>query len=129
MHKIMIIDDDPEMVQNVTAILESDELSIDSHDTVSGAIDALEEFKPDLLILDVMFPENPAGGFDIARRVRQTPELQGLPIILLTSINQSFPMDFSGEDIDEEWMPVQCMLEKPVKLAEIKRAVEDLLER
>jgi CheY-like chemotaxis protein len=125
----MIIDDDPEMIENVTAVLGYDDVKIESHDAVTGAVEAIEKAEPDLLILDVMFPENPAGGFDVARAVRNVERLKTLPIILLTAINQEFPMDWSSEDIDEEWMPVQKLMEKPVKLAELRSAVDELLGR
>jgi len=83
--------------------------------------------RPDLLILDVIFPENPAGGFDLARQIRRTPALSDLPVILLTSINQEFPMDFSARDIDEDWMPVQDFLEKPAAPATLLASIDRLL--
>jgi DNA-binding response OmpR family regulator len=83
--------------------------------------------KPDLLILDVMFPENPAGGFDLARQIRKTEEIKNLPVIMLTAVNQEFPMDFSADDIDPDWMPVQDFVEKPVDTGELLGKIERLL--
>jgi hypothetical protein len=48
-------------------------------------------------------------------------------VILLTSINQEFPMDFSARDIDQEWMPVQDFLEKPAAPAALLGAIDKLL--
>ena len=90
-------------------------------------INELLEEKPDLLILDVMFPENPAVGFDLAREIRQTDRIKDLPIILLTAINQEFPMDFSSKDIDQEWMPVEDFAEKPVDIKEMLDKVKKIL--
>ena len=129
MHRIMIIDDDPEVIENVKAVLEGEELQIESYDTTTGAIERLLEVRPELLILDVMFPENPAGGFDLAREIRKTEEIKELPVILLTAINQEFPMKFASKDIDEEWMPVQDMLEKPLQLADLRERVLSLLPK
>jgi CheY-like chemotaxis protein len=75
-----------------------------------------------------MFPSNPAGGFDLARTVRQTRAVKKLPIILLTSINDEFPMGFSSHDMDPEWMPVQAFIEKPVSIAALVVKIKSLLE-
>jgi len=74
-----------------------------------------------------MFPENSSGGFDLAREIRQTNEIKDLPVILLTSINQEFPMHFSTEDIDADWMPVQDFVEKPIAIPDLLKKVKRLL--
>lgn len=127
MTKIMIIDDDTEAIENLSIILQSEDFTVSSRDQLEGAVEALIEEKPDILILDVMFPENPAGGFDLAREIRKNPETKDLPIILLTAVNQEFPMDFSAEDINEEWFPVQDLIEKPVDLQALKEKIANIL--
>jgi CheY-like chemotaxis protein len=129
MAKIMIIDDDVDLAEDLSLILKNAGHQTSIRDDTDGAVVLLVEQKPDLLILDVMFPENPAGGFDLAREIRSTPELGDLPVILLTAINQEFPMDFSSKDIDPEWMPVQDFLEKPVAPEVLLEKVDDLLSR
>jgi DNA-binding response OmpR family regulator len=124
----MIIDDDAAAVENLTAMLEAHGYEVCAFDTIDGAIGVIEKTKPDLLILDVMFPSNPAGGFDLARTVRQTRAVKKLPIILLTSINDEFPMGFSSHDMDPEWMPVQAFIEKPVSIAALVVKIKSLLE-
>jgi len=114
MARVAIIDDDVELSENIASLLQTEGFTVSVRDSTEGAVEELVRDKPDLLILDVMFPENPSAGFDLARRIRQTPEIRDLPIILLTAINQEFPMGFSASDIDPEWMPVQDFLEKPV---------------
>ena len=127
MSKIMVIDDDIELIENLTLILESENMTICSRDQLEGAIGALIKEEPELLILDVMFPENPAGGFDLAREIRKTSEIKELPIILLTAVNQELPTDFSADDIDEEWMPVQDLMEKPVDFQILKVKIKKIL--
>lgn len=129
MRTIMIIDDDVELVENVMTILDDPDTKMVAMDTIEGAIQKLQDVQPDLLILDVMFPENPAGGFDLAREIRKTTDIKSIPIILLTGINQELPMDFSADDIDDEWMPVQDILEKPIRIAELKARVARLISQ
>ena len=127
MAHIKIIDDDVEFAENVAAILRDSGYEVSALDTTHNAVAALELEKPDLLILDVMFPDNPAGGFDLARRIRQNETIGKRPVILLTGVNQEFPTDFSGEDIDPDWMPVQDFIEKPVAMATLLDTVGRLL--
>ncbi|MEE8589803.1 MAG: response regulator [Spirochaetia bacterium] len=129
MAKIKIIDDDLDLAEDLSLLLKNAGHEISTRDDTEGAVAVLIEEKPDLLILDIMFPENPAGGFDLAREIRSTPALKDLPVILLTAINQEFPMDFSSRDIDPEWMPVQDFLEKPVAPDVLLEKVDSLLHR
>lgn len=127
MAKIVIIDDDVECATNAAAILKSRNHQIIMLHSTDEAIEFLIRQKPDLLVLDVMFPNNPVAGFDLVREIRVHDVIKDLPIILLTSVNQEFPMGFSNDDIDSDWMPIQQFLEKPAKSAELLKAVARLL--
>jgi DNA-binding response OmpR family regulator len=87
----------------------------------------VRERKPDLLILDVMFPEDASAGFELARAARAAS--QDLRILMLTAVNSRFPLGFSAKDIDEEWLPVTDFLEKPVDLDVLKDRIEALLAK
>ena len=128
MSNIYIIDDDVELAEQLEMIFRDHGHTVTKRDHTEGAVEALAAGDPDLLVLDVMFPENPAGGFDLARDIRRNPKLTELPIIMLTSINQALPADFSAEDIDEDWMPVTDFLEKPVALDVLISKVDKLLK-
>lgn len=125
---IMIIDDDVELVEDLLVFMEDAGHTVKILNDTEGAIKSLVEDKPDLLILDVMFPERPAGGFDLAREIRETEVIKDLPIVLLTGVNQEFPMDFSADDIDSNWMPVQSFLCKPVDIKELLKKIDELLK-
>jgi CheY-like chemotaxis protein len=129
MAKIQIIDDDREAAENMALLLEKEGYTVALRDDTEGALDELARDKPDLLILDVMFPENPAGGFDLARKIRQRRELKDLPVILLTAVNQEFPLNFSAKDIDPAWMPVQDFLDKPVQFNQLLPKIKKLLKQ
>ncbi len=126
---VVIIDDDKEFADHTAQAIRSQGHKVSVLHTTSKAIDLLRERKPDLLILDVMFPDNPAAGFDLAREVRRSKDLAALPVILLTGVNQEFPMGFSAKDIDPEWMPVQAFLEKPVKTHTLLAKMAELTAR
>jgi two-component system sensor histidine kinase/response regulator len=127
MANIRIIDDDVEYAQSIAVFLQNKGHTVSLHDDTEGMAEEMTKDKPDLLILDVMFPENPAAGFDLAREIRNTEGIQNLPIIMLTAVNQEFPMDFSAGDIDSDWMPVQDFLEKPIDMQELLDKITMLL--
>lgn len=127
MARIKMIDDDVEFAETVSALLKQAGHEVSLLDTTDNAVQILASDKPDLVILDVMFPANPVAGFDLARQIRRSRELKELPIILLTGVNQEFPMDFSAQDIDPDWMPVQDFVEKPVDSKRLLKAVDKML--
>lgn len=126
--RILIADDDLELAQNLTVFLENAGYEVDRRDNVVNIEEDLLADTPDLLVLDVMFPRNASGGFNAARLIRGKKELENLPIILLTGVNQECPVDFSTEDIDPDWMPVQDFCEKPFQPEEIIAKVEKMLD-
>jgi len=129
MATIMIIDDDRDFLDDFASELGRWGFSVVARETTDGAIDELLRTKPALLVLDVMFPENPAGGFDLAREIRANGALEGMAILLLTAINQELPTDFSKADIDSEWFPVDDMIEKPADMRLLRARIEELLAR
>jgi len=129
MAKIMVIDDDVEHADDLSAMLKTADHAVATHDRIEGAIERLIEEKPDVLVLDVMFPEDASGGMSLAISIRKQEELKALPIIMLTGVNQEFPLDLSEKDIDPEWMPVQEFIEKPVDLRVLLKMVDRLLSQ
>ena len=127
MAKILFVDDDVDLGSTLSDVLRAEGFDVETIDTLNGAREALQAAPPDLLILDVMFPENLSGGFDLAREICESEATRHLPIILLTAVNQELPMDFSAGDIDGEWMPVQDFIEKPVGIPELLEKVRNLI--
>ncbi len=128
MARIMLIDDDVELADNTALLLRHHGHEVAVRYATEEALPALEQWGPDLLILDVMFPGNPAGGFDLARRIRQPGSpVKALPIILLTGINQELAAGFSALDIDPQWMPVQDFMEKPLMLDALLEKISRML--
>ncbi len=128
MANIKLVDDDIEITENTMAILKAAGFKVEVFNQLDGAIEFIKDGVPDLLILDVMFPENHAGGLDLAREIRTHKILSKLPIILLTGVNQELPMDFSSKDIDDEWMPVQSFMEKPIDPTKLISSIKEILE-
>lgn len=127
MAKIRIVDDDREFAENLTKTLEDAGYEVTYTDHTDGLVEDLVRAVPDLLIIDVMFPDNPVAGFDAVRAVRARRETSGIPIILLTAVNQEYPMSFRACDMDPDWLPIQDFEEKPISKAKLLKKVAKLL--
>ncbi len=126
MHKILIVDDDQDFVNATSLVLSKSGYEVYFELSANSAMGRIKEIKPDLIILDVMFPENPSAGFELAREIQHVYD--NLPIIMLTAINEKFPLGFQNEHIDESWLPVEVFLEKPVEFDLLKNKIAEMLD-
>lgn len=114
MPRITVLDDDLDFTDAAAQVLAEAGHTVSVLNEVEGALDQLEANPPDVLILDVMFPEDSQAGFTLARAIRARKKIAHLPILILSAINTRFPLGFGPHDLDEDWMPVQDFLEKPI---------------
>ena len=127
---LFILDDDEDFTTAAKLVLESEGHEVAAELDIQSGLKSIEARKPDLLILDVMFPENSTAGFDFARTIRMKHKnLNDMPILMLTAVNAKFPLGFGKSDIDEDWLPVQDFVEKPVDFDVVKAKVADMLEK
>ena len=109
---VLIIDDDEDFASAVATVLREEGYETALEYRPDAVLARMQERRPDAIVLDVMFPENPSAGFELARVIRRT--WQDLPILMLTAVNQQFPLGFSSRDIDPTWLPITEFVEKPV---------------
>jgi DNA-binding response OmpR family regulator len=121
--KILIVDDDPDMVEAGRIVLEREGYSVESAPNFESGLAKLDELDPDLLILDVMM-EEADDGLRFARRARR--EGKTLPILMLTSVNRAMGIQIGKDD---EMVPVDEFLEKPVDPATLIEKVRMLLAK
>jgi DNA-binding response OmpR family regulator len=130
MANILIIDDDDDFASSVATVLRDEGHDVRMKLDPKSGLAELRQRRPDLLVLDVMFPEDATAGFDLARTVRnKSSDLKDLPILMLTAVNARFPLGFGSKDIDEDWLPVNDFLEKPVDLDLLVSRVKEILAR
>jgi len=126
---LLVVDDDEDFAAASATVLQQAGHEVGMELDIQNALKSMTERRPDLVILDVMFPEDSAAGFELARTMRLDREdLKSIPILMLTAINASFPLGFSPSDIDQTWMPVSDFLEKPVDFDVLKDRVNAILQ-
>ncbi len=125
--KILVVDDDPDIIEAITTVLESmDEYEVRTARDGLECMEAIKEETPDLLILDLLMPR--MDGFAVVRDLRERPRYRKLPIMILTSVRE----DASYRRYELETglsMDVQDYIEKPVPPAELLRRAANLLKR
>jgi len=96
--KILVIDDEANIIKVVQTRLEKNGYTvISANDGQEGIEKALAE-KPDLIILDILMPE--MDGYEAARRMRANKELDQIPIIMLTAKDRMQEL-FSMEGVND----------------------------
>jgi two-component system alkaline phosphatase synthesis response regulator PhoP len=125
--KILLVDDDVQLVETVKTLLESVGYQVAYAYQAEKGIELARQSKPDLILLDVMFAGPPGpDGIEVSRQLHQDADLKDTPVIILSGVKKVLDMPIKIEP-DSDWMPVQSFLEKPFKpdqlLAEIKKVL------
>jgi DNA-binding response OmpR family regulator len=123
MAKVLIVDDDPDIVEASQLFLEKEGHQIETANNRSEGMKKVESFQPDLLILDVMM-EQSDDGFAMAQDLRRLGKT--FPILMLTSVASASGLAF---DKDAEMVPVDDFQAKPVEPAILVKKVAELLKR
>lgn len=131
MAKILIIDDDPDIILAVQLTLEAAGYQvIEAHNGVEG-LKKVKDENPDLIILDVMM-DTTTEGFQVTLKLRSpdpTSEyaaFRDIPILMLTAIHSTTPLRFGP---DEDYLPVDEFVDKPIDPDDLVKKVAALLAR
>src|SRR5215210_2175417 len=80
---ILVVDDDDDSRSMVRTILENNSFRVEEAHNGRVAIEKLQVVRPTLVLLDINMPE--MNGYDVVVEMKQKPETQNLPIIMLTA--------------------------------------------
>jgi DNA-binding response OmpR family regulator len=83
MRKIVIIEDDADLVALLRYNLQKEGFRCVDSQTGKGALDLCRQVRPDLLLLDIMLPD--CDGLEICKKLRTDPDLSHIPVIFLTA--------------------------------------------
>jgi len=129
MARIMIIDDDRDIVDSLAMILEGNGYQVATKLDLQELVPSIRAVHPDLILLDVMFPDDPQAGFKAARELRRAEELRHIPVLILSAVNarSNLGFSFTENDISDDFLPVGGFLEKPVEPAVLLEKIRELL--
>lgn len=121
MTNIMAVDDDPEVLGTLGRVLDYEGFDTKLASSGQEAINVLKNYKPDLLILDIIMPG--MDGIVVCRHLRSDPGFTALPILFLTAKGST---DDIVEGLDAG---ADDYIVKPFELAELRARVHALLRR
>ncbi|HIE39127.1 MAG TPA: response regulator [Anaerolineales bacterium] len=131
MAKILIVEDDPDMVTALRIPLEANGYEVFTAVSGEEGLQKVKEVGPDLIILDVMM-ETTTAGFQVSLQLRspdpksEYAPYRDIPILILTAIHTTTSLRFGP---DEAYLPVDDFVDKPVDPDVLLQKVRALIER
>lgn len=128
---ILIVDDDPDMVEALRMPLEAHGYSVAHAASGRVALNIIPKLRPDLIILDVMM-ETTTEGFHVSLALRspdpnsEYAAYRDIPILMLTSIHSTTPLRFGP---DQDYLPVDVFIDKPVDSDKLLAKIAELLAK
>jgi CheY-like chemotaxis protein len=118
---VLVVDDEPEILQLVARMLESKgyvvEVAVDGQE----ALDKADRLVPDLILLDAMLPK--VHGFDACRRIKASPRTRDVPVIMMTAIYRGWRF---AQDARDSYGAFDYV-EKPFRLEDLLRRIEEAM--
>jgi DNA-binding response OmpR family regulator len=124
--KILIVDDDPDLVEAVSTILESKGFEVAK---AYGGVEGLKKARtenPDLIVLDVMMPDK--DGYAVCKELKADPTYRSIPILLLTAVVANIPTSKYTQQMGME-TEADDYVDKPVEPDELVKRIEVLIAK
>jgi CheY-like chemotaxis protein len=116
---VLVVDDEADIRKMLKRLLTTRGYRVLEADRGLLALRLVKEQMPDLIVLDAMLPE--VHGFDIARRIKGSARYGRIPIIMVSAVYRGWRY---AEDLKAS-CGVDHYIEKPFRIADVIRAVED----
>ena len=122
---VLLVDDDADFVEQNRLLLEEGGYRVQVAHSGRQCLQEVAGGRPDLIILDMMM-ESENEGFDLSRELRNSEYTKGIPLVMITSVNDIRPFRIEP---DRTWLPVDALIEKPVDPSLLLAVVKRILSR
>ena len=82
--KILIVDDEPNIIVPLEFLMEQNNYEVKVADTGEKALDLIENYNPDLILLDIMLPG--MDGYEVCQKIRMNPNFKTMKIVFLSAM-------------------------------------------
>ena len=118
-YKVLIVDDIPENIQNLGEMIKDFDLDVKIAEGGQEAIDIIDSYTPDIILLDLMMPR--VNGWDVIDHVRKKYSKNEMVIIVVSLLNNK-------DNVDECYeLGVNDYITKPVIKARLTSSIESHL--
>jgi CheY-like chemotaxis protein len=129
---VLLVDDDLDLLAANRIAFEVAGFEVYEAHNSAEAMEVAAAVRPAVAILDVVM-EQPDEGFALARQLKQDERTRSMRLVILSSINEinrgrGLAFRYSDQDRDERWLPVDRILEKPVRPRKLISVIEELVE-
>ena len=123
MAKILVVDDEPDVVEMIKAALESASHQVVAAFNGKEGIAKAKKEKPDAIVMDIMMPEK--DGFAACKELKGDPTCKDIPILILTAVGEHFAntryaksmgMELEAEDYIDKPIDPQLLVTRLAKL-------------
>ena len=122
--KILLVDDDESITRTLKLFLDRrGGYEVRTENLGAKAVEAARDFRPDLIVLDIVMPDADGGG--IAQDLGEDPDLKGVPIVFLSAIIKEQEIGGQGHAIGGSG---HTYLAKPVEPDVLISHIEERLE-
>jgi two-component system alkaline phosphatase synthesis response regulator PhoP len=124
--KILLVDDDPDLVEAVSTILESKGYAVA---VAYGGVEGLKKVKtenPDLIVLDVMMPDK--DGYEVCKELKADKKYRSIPVLLLTAVVSNIPTTKYTHQMGKD-TEADDYMDKPVEPNELVKRIEALISK
>ncbi|WP_462281839.1 hybrid sensor histidine kinase/response regulator, partial [Salinivirga cyanobacteriivorans] len=129
--KVLVVDDNPSNIQLIANMLDGQGFTIEVATSGKDALELLEEYRFDLILLDIMMPE--LNGYDTCRKIHALPLSRNIPVIFLTAKadDESITKGFEAGGVDYITKPFNSdeLIARVKTHVQLKQTQEDLEAR
>ena len=121
MKRILVIEDEKDMVEILAALLKKEGYEVDvAYDGEEG-LSKIKATKPELVLLDIMLPK--LDGRDMLKKAKEDPDIKDIPIVILSAKAEQWDRELALKLGAEEY------IEKPLEALKLLRQISNVFKR
>ncbi|MFH2037783.1 MAG: response regulator [Candidatus Zixiibacteriota bacterium] len=124
-NKILIIDDEADVVKYLSMVLKANQFEPIAINNAATAMESARKERPALISLDIMMPRET--GISFYKKLKSDKALANIPVIIVSGVIQSEKFDFRSYVKDKTIPPPECYMEKPIDVDKYIKTINKLI--